>query len=514
MFDQASVISSSFQVTEQTSLLSTDVPRTFLQQWPQHLAAILASMIAMSSGCVAGWSAPAIPYLQGNLGNLDINPITDSQASWVGSIITLGALTGAIPAGKLAGVFGRKWFLIFLAFPLVFGWLIIIYGYRNVYLIYCGRFICGLSFGAVTVAVPMYNNEIASDNVRGVIGVYFDLMWCVGILWVYVVGAYTSFFWLSLSSCCMPIFFILTFICMPESPVYLLVSGDKEAAESSLRWLRRGKNVESAVTAETIKIQRMIDEAQERSSKFDDCAKVSDFKTFRMRIKYIFGSTTAKAVIIGFGLMTFQRLSGVSAVVYYTVDIFRGANTTVAPETATIIVGVVAVVASSVSAIFVDRLGRKALLILSGIAMSLSLAVLTVYFILKSYGIKMDLMTSIPVIALCFFIAAFRIGYGSIPWLMAAEILPNEVKLWAYSFIVCFAWLLTFLVTKLYPILVNILGYHFVYGILCFINFLGVLFVLTLVPETKCKTSVEIQEELEKRFCSRFATKYESIESN
>lgn len=122
----------------------------------------------------------------------------------------------------------------------------------------------------------------------------------------------------------------------------------------------------------------------------------------------------------------------------------------------------------------------------------------------------MDLVSWIPVIALCFFIAAFRIGYGSIPWLMTAEILPNEVKLWAYSFIVCYAWLLTFLVTKLFPILVNILGYHLVYGILCIINMFGVLFAVILVPETKCKSAIEIQIEIDKKFCSN-RTHYKTI---
>lgn len=84
--------------------------------------------------------------------------------------------------------------------------------------------------------------------------------------------------------------------------------------------------------------------------------------------------------------MTFQRLSGVSAVVYYTVDIFRGAGTSIAPTTATIIVGVVSVVASVTSACLVDRLGRRFLLILSDAVMAVSLAVMAVYFAYKESG--------------------------------------------------------------------------------------------------------------------------------
>lgn len=105
----------------------------------------------------------------------------------------------------------------------------------QVELIYLGRFINGLSFGAVTVAVPLYNNEIAEDRVRGNVGVYLDLLLCVGILWSYVVGAISSYYWLSFSCLMIPVVFLFTFYWMPESPVHLLAQGRAEDAEMSLR---------------------------------------------------------------------------------------------------------------------------------------------------------------------------------------------------------------------------------------------------------------------------------------
>uniref|UniRef100_A0A8D8WVH5 Uncharacterized protein n=1 Tax=Cacopsylla melanoneura TaxID=428564 RepID=A0A8D8WVH5_9HEMI len=67
--------------------------------WRQYLASLLACLLSMATGCVAGWSAPAIPYLQNNVvGALRVDtPITDSEASWIASIITIGDATDSGP---------------------------------------------------------------------------------------------------------------------------------------------------------------------------------------------------------------------------------------------------------------------------------------------------------------------------------------------------------------------------------------------------------------------------------
>lgn len=111
----------------------------------------------------------------------------------------------------------------------------------------------------------------------------------------------------------------------------------------------------------------------------------------------------------------------------------------------------------------------------------------------------MDNLRWLPIIVLCFFVGMFRIGYSPLPWLLIAEILPTEVKNWAMSSIVCYSWLLTFIVTKLFPPLVDFYGYPVVYGIFGGINFFSVWFTCCLVPETKHKSATEIRDAIGKK---------------
>ncbi|KAI5713558.1 hypothetical protein M8J76_001231 [Diaphorina citri] len=128
------------------------------EQWRQYLASILA-----------------IPYLQNNVVGAKrvAVPITDNQASWIASIITIGAILGSVPAGQLSYKFGRKWFLILLAIPSLAGWLMIMYAEHDVNLLILGRFTTGIAFGACSVGIPLYNAEISEDAIRGRVGVFF-----------------------------------------------------------------------------------------------------------------------------------------------------------------------------------------------------------------------------------------------------------------------------------------------------------------------------------------------------
>jgi len=362
--------------------------------------------------------------------------------------------------------------------------------------LYIARFILGVACGAATVATPLYNEEIAEIRIRGALGVNMDIMFNVGILYIYIIGALESYLWLSVAACIIPAIFSITFVWMPESPIFLVSKGETDKAEASLRWLRgTGETKSPDIERELNQMKKFVNDSRLKKTK-----QVTENTKCKVLKEYIadlsMKSPTAKAVRIIFGLMVFQQLTGIDVVIYYTVDIFNDAGTTLSSSVCTIIVGILQLLSTYVPSLIVDRTGRRILLILSDLGMAVSLLVLSLHFTMQNNRVDISWAGWIPLVAVNAFIIAFSIGFGPLPWLMMAELLSTEAKVWVSSMAVCLNWSLTFAVTKLFPIINRDLGPAITYGGFCFICVLGTLFVMLFVPETQGKSREEIQLEL------------------
>lgn len=105
--------------------------------------------------------------------------------------------------------------------------------------------------------------------------------------------------------------------------------------------------------------------------------------------------------------------------------------------------------------------------------------------------------TWVLVLSICVYIVGFTMGFGCLPWFMAAELIPKEIQSWANSLIVVFSFSLSFIVLKTFIIVVNDLGSAVTFGIFSLFCFIGILFVYFCVPETKSRSSEEIQHSIE-----------------
>lgn len=173
----------------------------------------------MAFGTGVAWSSPTGPKL---IKGYEYGfKITDEQFSWVGSAMTLGAGSVCILTGYLINLIGRKTTMLLIVIPFTLGWALIIFA-QNITMMIIGRALLGVSSGGICVAAPMYTGEIAEKDIRGMLCSLFQLLITVGILFVYVVGAFVTTFWLSVICASIPLIFGILVLFCPESPTYLV----------------------------------------------------------------------------------------------------------------------------------------------------------------------------------------------------------------------------------------------------------------------------------------------------
>ncbi|XP_060535042.1 facilitated trehalose transporter Tret1-like [Cylas formicarius] len=447
----------------------------------QIIAGFSASLSALSAGLVLGWTSPILNDLvHGKYNNINID---DHQMGWIGSFVTLGAMTMCIPTGFICDLVGRKKALLLLLIPFALGWSLIVWA-KNPIDLYFGRLITGMAVGACCIATPLYNGEIAHKTLRGALGSCFQLMITIGIFVSYLVGKYFSPFQFTVFCALLPLIFGLTFAFQPESPTHLIRRGQLEEAKKCLILLR-GEHYN--VDAELLEIEGSVKEDSEMTISFRN--------TFTKKSVW-------KAVLIAFALMFFQQFCGINAVVMYSSDIIKSTGVNLDANTATIMIGAFQAVATFCASVIIDKAGRKPLLTLSLSLVSLTALILAAYLTLKakcaSDSNLVRAVGFVPVGALCLFVVAFSLGLGPIPWMISSEILSAEIRSLVSSMAGTFNWFLAFILTKFYLELCRSVGEDTLFYAFSVFTLLGIIFIVFVVPETRGKSVSEIQEELER----------------
>nr|XP_026499441.1 facilitated trehalose transporter Tret1-like isoform X2 [Vanessa tameamea] len=455
----------------------------------QYIATGIVNLGAFAAGVCVAWSSSALPlFTSGQVefpsarsegfstnGTHPKLVLTESEASWVASLLCLGAFWGAVPAGLISEHFGRKKTLLYLALPLVVSW-ILVASSPNVYGIYVGRFVGGMAVGAFSVGIPPYIEDIAEKHILPALVNYYHVHFACGVLFGYIIGMVQSTSWLSVLCASIPVAFFIAFIFLPESPTYLMSQGKQSEAKAAFKYFR---GIDNDVDAE-IKVLK---------------EQIRSYAKNRVTFKELFSSkATLKALFVSFGLMIFQQMSGIYPVLFYAENIFKTFAISLNPPGAAIIMGFCLVSSTYFSTMFLKKVRRRVLLLVSFAAMAVSLGSLAIYYHLKASNLS-ESNTWVPLFTLCIFVSVYAAGVGPIPWLMLREIFPPNVRRRATAITAGFHWFLAFGVTKLYQNLVDMVrpGWtlcHF--AVTCVI---GIMFVYFFVPETMGRSLEEIQNE-------------------
>ncbi|KAJ0824829.1 putative major facilitator, sugar transporter, major facilitator superfamily [Helianthus annuus] len=434
--------------------------------------ALLSTAVAVCGstefGACVGFSAPTQLAICKDL-NLSV-----AEFSLFGSIITIGAMIGAVTSGRIADTIGRKGSMALSAVICIAGWLAIYMAMGSV-LLDTGRFFTGYGIGIFTFVVPVYIAEISPKELRGGLTTLNQFMIVTGSSISFLLGTVVSWRTLAITTGLAPcILLIAGLFFIPESPRWLV--GRKVEFENSLRKLRGEK---ANITAEAKEIQETILTLQSLP---------------KARLLDLFEPQYIKPVIISVGLMICQQSGGINGIGFYASEtfIFAGLKS---GKSGTIAYALIQIPITIVGMVLLDKSGRRVLLLVSSFGTCLGCFITGTAFFFKGQGILLEWVPFLAVSGVLVFIAFFSVGMGAIPWLIMSEIFPLHIKGAAGSLVCIVNWLGAWVVSYSFNFLIN-WSPAGTFWLFAGFGVLNIIFVAKLVPETKGKSLEEIQASL------------------
>ena len=186
-------------------------------------------------------------------------------------------------------------------------------------------------------------------------------------------------------------------------------------------------------------------------------------------------------------------LSGPFAIIFYSVEIFQNTGANIDKYLASIIVAAIRVTGGVVGIFLIQKLPRVKLSMIIMTLISVSMAVLGGTLYLKTLSFNSALLDVMTVISVTFYMFCFGAGVGPLQWVFLGELLPREYKVLS-GVITSLATSAVFIVTKVFPTLLENLTPHGTYWLFAAISFASNIFYFFFMPETRGKTAVEIKQ--------------------
>ncbi|MGL6259464.1 sugar porter family MFS transporter [Vibrio sp. WXL103] len=470
--------------------------------------------------------------------------LTDLQIGTVVSAPSLGAIIALLFAGKIADAYGRKNTLLLIAALYVVSALGSALA-PNFEVLVAARFLGGLAFSSLSLA-SMYIGEVAPSRLRGKLvsanqfNIVIGLSGAYFINYYLVVNATDSIYLLSsagiwrtmLGSELIPAFVWLGLLCtVPESPRWLIAKGREDEAKAVLKNL----NKEEEVTPLFNEIKSSL--------------QTTDALSFGNQVKTLLTNKYRTALIIGVAIAIIQGATGMNAILFYAPTVFEqvGFSGDIAFQQS-LYIGLTSIVFTLVAIAFIDKLGRRPLLLIGlacalvshltcwygfnsaqfvlteadlvTLSASLDVSVLepmkgityltdvefkealAAIYPLSEYrlheGLIIETAISVNPYLVLFgilgFIAAFHISIGPIMWVLFSEIFPNSIRSAAIPTAAIVTSITSYFIQQFFPWQLANLGAANTFLIYAAFSGIGLLLIMKLLPETKDKSIEEIEE--------------------
>lgn len=397
---------------------------------------------------------------------------------WLGFTVAsalIGTIVGAIGAGKPADAYGRRAVLFVLA---------ILY---FVSAVGCGiawswtslvafRFIGGLAVGGASVVSPMYIAELSPAKYRGRLVAITQFNIVLGVLCAFLSNYFISTLnlgsvewrWMFATEALPAAAFFFLLFAIPQSPRWLVAKGREDEARAVLS--RYGTDTGNVET-ELVEIRNSL-----------DLSRHSLQEPFFTR-QYL------KPIMLAMALAIFNQLSGINAIMYYSMKIFQMAGFDKSGALfQSVIIGFVNLVVTMAAMAVIDHFGRRKLMIVGSIGYIVSLGATAWFFYTEQGGV-------LVLASLVVFVASHAFGQGAVIWVYLGEVFPNRVRARGQSLGSFTHWVMAAAISWTFPMIAAVSGWVvFAFYALCMVGQL--IWVLTVMTETKGISLEQIQKEM------------------
>ncbi len=402
--------------------------------------------------------------------------LSDFEQGWAVGCINLGAAAGALIAGKMSASIGRKKSLLLCSFLFAFtgvatGWA------PNFELFVSARLLSGVAVGVAALVCPMYIAEIAPASLRGRLVTFYQLAIVSGLLLAYLSNYFllnsgvNNWRWMFSSQTIPAMLFFTGLFFVPESPRWLIKKNRMTDATKILN--KVGGSVYA--TAEAASIQKsFLHEVKEN---------IRDL--FKIDVRHI--------VIIGIAVAFFSQADGQNSLFSYASEIFKQAG--MAEDAAflqSVITGLINFIFTFVAIVFIDKTGRRKLLLYGSFLLMMDALALAYCFYVGAPGYFM-------LFFVLGFIAIYAATLGPVTWVILSEIFPNRIRSSSMGLATLVLWIANFITTASFPVLKSYFGLHITFVIHAVICLCYFLFIKARIPETKGKSLEEIEQYLAKK---------------
>ncbi|KAK0183311.1 hypothetical protein PV327_001363 [Microctonus hyperodae] len=394
----------------------------------------------------------------------------------VGSIVNVGACGGVLILPCVLKSLSRTTVMVSTTPIYLVGWAFICLADRKMWCLGMGRLLCGFSSGISCVLFPILIGEIAGKKRRVKLLTYFQLLINCGIFYAflvrYLIDEDNTIWKYSLISAisCTPIVFVSI---LPESPLYYLMKNDEYNAKKSIKWYHdTEKNHE-----ELLNIINLV--------KYQN-SKIKMMKNFHV----------ISAILTCHGVIIIQQLSGINPLTFNAAIIFDNCGSgDLTSGQLTVIIAAIQIVSSLMCTVFIDRLGRRILLTLSGISMGIFLILLGWYFSVRDNDPEFyeEIYGWMPPTWFALFFASFNLGLGPISWSILGDTLPNEIKTLNIVSATFISWFISFIMTLIFGKIIVAIGISYLMWIFAGVSFIGAIFFAIFIRETDDKSLIDIQ---------------------